>query len=54
MRSPCVNICSLDEHDVCIGCHRTGQEIVLWSRMTEEEKRQVLKKVAEREKSSIL
>ncbi|PVY79315.1 hypothetical protein C8D92_101528 [Tamilnaduibacter salinus] len=47
--SPCVSICALDDDDVCIGCQRTGYEIARWGVMTEEERREVLKKVAERE-----
>lgn len=52
--SPCVSVCALDENDVCIGCHRTGDEILQWSRLTEQEKRVVLDKVAEREQASLL
>lgn len=47
--SPCVSICALNDDDVCIGCQRTGQEIARWGIMTEEERREVLKKVASRE-----
>ena len=43
VRSPCVAVCALDENDVCIGCHRTGDEILRWTTMTNDEKRQVLK-----------
>lgn len=49
--SPCVSICALDENDVCIGCQRTGDEILRWTQMTNEERREVLKKVAEREQA---
>ena len=40
--SPCVNICALDDDDVCTGCQRTVTEITRWSRMTHAERRQVL------------
>lgn len=49
VRSPCVSICALDENDICVGCHRSGEEITRWSRMSNEERRDVLRKVAERE-----
>ena len=49
VRSPCVSICALDENDICVGCHRSGEEIMRWSRMSNEERRDVLRKVAERE-----
>ncbi len=47
--SPCVNVCALDENDLCIGCHRTSDEIMEWPRLTNDERREVLKKVASRE-----
>ncbi len=47
--SPCVSICALDENDVCVGCQRTGDEITQWPRMSDEERRAVLEKVALRE-----
>lgn len=50
VRSPCVSVCALDENDICIGCHRSGDEITDWSTMTDEERKAVLRKVAEREK----
>lgn len=47
--SPCVSICALDDNDICVGCHRSGDEITRWSQMSNEERRDVLRKVAERE-----
>ncbi|HET6566160.1 MAG TPA: DUF1289 domain-containing protein [Xanthomonadales bacterium] len=32
--SPCINICTLDNSGMCIGCGRTLEEIAAWSRMT--------------------
>jgi len=52
VKSPCVAVCALDENDLCIGCYRTGQEITDWGEMDNEKKREVLKKVAEREMAS--
>ncbi|MFL1483389.1 DUF1289 domain-containing protein [Marinobacter sp. LN3S78] len=54
VRSPCVAVCALDENDVCIGCHRTGDEILRWTSMTNEERRQVLELVARREQNSLI
>jgi predicted Fe-S protein YdhL (DUF1289 family) len=34
--SPCVSICTLDESDVCVGCHRTVEEITHWSSYSKE------------------
>lgn len=54
VRSPCVSVCALDENDVCIGCHRTSNEIMHWTQMTNDQRRDVLKKVAERERKVAL
>lgn len=54
VRSPCVSVCALDGNDICVGCHRSGDEITRWSRMNNEERREVLKKVAERERKSLI
>ena len=42
VKSPCISVCVLDEDDVCTGCYRTAKEITFWSRMSNEEKREVL------------
>lgn len=52
--SPCVSICALDEQDICIGCHRTGDEILRWTQMSNEERRQVLAEVADREQKALI
>ena len=54
VRSPCVSVCALDENDMCIGCQRTGDEILRWTTMSNDERREVLLKVAEREKQVAL
>ncbi|TXH97168.1 MAG: DUF1289 domain-containing protein [Pseudomonas sp.] len=48
VKSPCVSICALDEHDICIGCQRTAAEITQWGRMSNAERREVLLRCAER------
>ncbi|HSC85524.1 MAG TPA: DUF1289 domain-containing protein [Pseudomonas sp.] len=48
VRSPCVSICALDEHDICIGCQRSAAEITRWGRMDNAERREVLLRCAER------
>lgn len=52
VRSPCVSICALDEQDLCVGCYRTGEEISRWGSYSDDEKRDVLRKVAEREQAA--
>lgn len=46
--SPCVDICALNDDDVCIGCYRSGDEITAWGKMSNDEKKQTLQKVRER------
>ena len=46
--SPCVEICALDEQDICIGCQRSAMEITRWGRMSNAERRDVLTKCNER------
>ena len=42
VNSPCVDICALDEEDVCIGCYRHGREVSHWGIYSNEQKLQVL------------
>lgn len=47
--SPCISICALDSNDICIGCARSGQEIINWGKMSNDERKEVLKKTVERQ-----
>ncbi len=46
--SPCVSICALVDDDICVGCQRSADEITRWGRMSNEERRVVLLRCAER------
>ena len=47
--SPCVHICLMDyAQGLCIGCHRTLDEITYWTTYTPDRKREVLAAVAKR------
>ena len=35
--SPCINICTLDDEQVCMGCLRRLEEIIAWATMSGEE-----------------
>lgn len=48
VRSPCVGVCALDQHDVCIACQRSGLEIAQWGVMSNAQRRDVLKKAQRR------
>lgn len=40
--SPCIDLCTMDDKDrYCLGCHRTLDEIALWSSLDQEEKESV-------------
>ncbi|MDP9011629.1 MAG: DUF1289 domain-containing protein [Pseudomonadota bacterium] len=46
--SPCINVCSLDSHGICLGCYRTMGEIARWGDMSPAEQRAVLNWAADR------
>lgn len=49
IESPCVKICVLHpEVRICIGCHRTPDEIARWSAMTPAERRAVIAELPNR------
>lgn len=52
VRSPCVNVCALDDDDVCTGCQRTADEIIRWGRMDNAERRLVLGHCLQRARAS--
>jgi hypothetical protein len=47
--SPCVDICKLNEKQVCIGCKRTIREIADWTSMTAERQWQVVRSLPGRQ-----
>ena len=47
--SPCIKLCRIcPESGWCLGCHRSLDEIVRWGQAGDEERRQILVRVAER------
>ena len=45
--SPCIGICKL-ENDVCVGCHRTLDQIVNWGSYSMEQRMSMLKEIQSR------
>ena len=44
--SPCINNCKLNEiTNICEGCGRTIKEIMEWTFMTDEERKEIMKRV---------
>lgn len=46
--SPCISICRLDNHNVCVGCYRTQVEICDWYTLDNEAKANILQEVEKR------
>ena len=41
--TPCISLCRIDPFDgLCQGCHRTIDEITRWSRMSQEERTEIM------------
>ncbi len=36
--TPCIGVCALDGEGVCMGCHRTTDEIARWGQMDDAER----------------
>ena len=34
--SPCIGVCTIDDDGLCVGCHRTGNEIAAWPMMNDD------------------
>ena len=44
--SPCIKNCKLNERTkICEGCGRTIKEIMQWTLMTDEDRKEIMKKV---------
>jgi predicted Fe-S protein YdhL (DUF1289 family) len=48
--SPCINVCCLDAHGLCVGCLRTAEEIGRWMSMSASEQWRLIAALAERRK----
>ncbi|PNK60890.1 DUF1289 domain-containing protein [Psychrobacter sp. FDAARGOS_221] len=48
IESPCVGVCQSNKKGYCFGCLRSRQERQLWLRMSNEERREVLRLIAGR------
>jgi predicted Fe-S protein YdhL (DUF1289 family) len=49
--SPCISLCRLDEHKVCLGCFRHVEDIREW-RAADDQRRRVIVAQAEQRKAS--
>ncbi|NQY26373.1 MAG: DUF1289 domain-containing protein [Piscirickettsiaceae bacterium] len=48
--SPCIKNCCLDSDDICLGCLRSLEEIMLWGKpeTTVEKKKEILVTISQR------
>ena len=46
VESPCIQVCTLDDNLVCLGCYRTQDEIRDWIIATDERKLEILQRIA--------
>ncbi|WP_372738688.1 DUF1289 domain-containing protein [Neptunomonas sp.] len=53
VRNPCMGVCALDKDDLCIACRRSGMEIAEWGVLSNEQRREVIKKIERRYKGEI-
>lgn len=51
MKSPCINVCELDEDNICIGCGRSLDQILNWTDYTEEKRKKIIKSLNKKDKS---
>ena len=48
IKSPCVRNCCLNEQDICLGCHRSLDEIIAWHDSDNSEKEAILNNAKQR------
>ena len=48
--SPCISVCSMNEEDLCIGCHRNSRAIRDWMLMDDTERYEVIEIASQRAK----
>jgi predicted Fe-S protein YdhL (DUF1289 family) len=46
--SPCVRNCCLDQDDVCLGCARSLDEILRWSKLSNPERQLIMNQLEAR------
>lgn len=47
--SPCVRLCVIEPSSrLCMGCHRSIDEIAAWTRMTDDERRAIMEALPDR------
>ncbi len=42
VNSPCIRHCGLNEHDICMGCYRSIDEITIWASIDNQARLKIL------------
>jgi predicted Fe-S protein YdhL (DUF1289 family) len=50
--SPCIRQCCLNEHDICLGCFRSLDEILNWSKASNDDKQRIIEQAQERKQQA--
>lgn len=50
VESPCNDLCTLDDENICLGCFRSLDEIIGWLEMDDKMHREILDNAAKRRK----
>ena len=48
VESPCIDLCTLDDDDICVGCFRSIDEICAWTGAADEQRRSILQAATSR------
>ena len=43
--TPCIGVCTLADDGLCVGCHRSGDEIAAWSSLDDSERARLMNEV---------
>lgn len=51
--SPCIRNCCLDQNDICVGCYRSLDEILVWGESDNTQKLEIIASTADRKQEYI-
>ena len=52
IEKPCIKECCLTTEDICVGCFRTLDDMQIWHKASQEEKKEMLNQAKQRKKTS--
>jgi len=51
INKPCIRKCCLNEDEVCLGCFRTFNDMLVWNKASNQDKKEMLEKAEMRKKN---